>query len=313
MHLRSHISRASAFALFCLMGMSGLAAPSQIDATLDDGEQLMFFPGPLMRLGSTAVPADSRPDQQTRFGWEVGGPPILGGDGWWALVCEQRCALYRTRLIVRAGRLRLRGGQEVATQVLQWSPLPPGLGQQAQPSAAYLPGSPPHEKPILLGLFRAAPGAQAPTFKPGPVPTLVHWNSPDAKGFSAAGQIRIRIPTNKAQDAWLVPQTKSPPAGSGSPAYIDGADSIDALELRVGGKRQRLSSFAFDSSKGFPNGDEILLWAGDLDGDGKIDLIVSHSLLDVDVAVYLSSAAPPGKLVGLAGSMLYRRAEVTEP
>lgn len=313
MHLRSHIARASAFALFGLMGISGLAAPSQTDAMLDDGEPLVFFPGPLMRLGSTAVPGDSRPDQQARFGWEVGGPPIPGGDGWWALVCEQRCALYRTRLTVRAGQLRLRGGQEVATQILQWSPLPRGLDQPAQPSSDHLAISPTHEKPILLGLFRAAPGAHAPTFKPGPVPTLAHWNSPEAEGFAVTGQIRIRIPSGKAQDAWLVPQTKSPPADSGGPAYIDGSDSIDALELRASGKRQRLSGFAFDSSKGFPNGDEILLWAGDLDGDGKLDLIVNHSLLDVDVALYLSSAAPPGKLVGLAGSMRYRRAEVTEP
>lgn len=43
-----------------------------------------------------------------------------------------------------------------------------------------------------------------------------------------------------------------------------------------------------------------LLWAGDLDGDGALDLLFGHSTYNRDgVCLYLSSLAPPDALVGL--------------
>ena len=47
-----------------------------------------------------------------------------------------------------------------------------------------------------------------------------------------------------------------------------------------------------------------LLWAGDLDRDGKLDLVVNvsnHYNAVAQIRVFLSSAAGPGKLLGLAG------------
>jgi len=42
-----------------------------------------------------------------------------------------------------------------------------------------------------------------------------------------------------------------------------------------------------------------LVWAGDLDGDGNLDLII---LDDEKVYLFLSSGAPPGRLVRLAAA-----------
>jgi hypothetical protein len=50
---------------------------------------------------------------------------------------------------------------------------------------------------------------------------------------------------------------------------------------------------------------DYLLWAGDLDGDGKPDLILNHGEPGIQVALYLSSLAKDGELVGLAGRFQY--------
>ena len=52
---------------------------------------------------------------------------------------------------------------------------------------------------------------------------------------------------------------------------------------------------------------DYLLWAGDLDGDGKPDFILNHGEQEygVNVALYLSSLAKKGELVGVAGRFLY--------
>ncbi|WP_156924462.1 hypothetical protein [Derxia gummosa] len=45
-----------------------------------------------------------------------------------------------------------------------------------------------------------------------------------------------------------------------------------------------------------------LLWAGDLDRDGRLDLLVAHDSLNRNgVCLFLSSRAAPGQLVGRAG------------
>lgn len=53
----------------------------------------------------------------------------------------------------------------------------------------------------------------------------------------------------------------------------------------------------------FPDGGPSLLWAGDLDRDGKLDLLldISNRYYVSEIALFLSSLAGPGELVGNAG------------
>jgi len=56
--------------------------------------------------------------------------------------------------------------------------------------------------------------------------------------------------------------------------------------------------------KDLPVGTALLQWAGDIDGDGKLDLVMSiHHVPTWDISriLFLSSAAKKGDLVGIAG------------
>ena len=108
----------------------------------------------------------------------------------------------------------------------------------------------------------------------------------------------VAIADRKAITTLLVPRVASA-----------GAEQIDRLELRIDGKRQALPGYQLSNLDEVPDASQILSWAGDLDGDGKLDLIISHDSWQVDVALYLSSLAQPGELVGLAGSMRYEQGD----
>lgn len=78
-----------------------------------------------------------------------------------------------------------------------------------------------------------------------------------------------------------------------------------AYRVEVHGLRSPLARLEFTSGaikqtlKRWRVGDQIaeLVFAGDLDGDGKLDLLIEHG----DLGLYLSTLARPGQLVGRAG------------
>ena len=76
------------------------------------------------------------------------------------------------------------------------------------------------------------------------------------------------------------------------------------LTLSANGTSQRLFVFNDDPDAGDFNGLRVI-WAGDLDGDGRLDLLVDVSNHDNagDTALYLSSKARSGELVGLAATL----------
>ena len=80
----------------------------------------------------------------------------------------------------------------------------------------------------------------------------------------------------------------------------DESDPFWFLQLRAQNKRQLLLGM-LDMCSGSVNSEDYLLWAGDLDGDGKPDYLISFVDTDGPVHLYLSSAATPKQLVGLAG------------
>jgi hypothetical protein len=57
--------------------------------------------------------------------------------------------------------------------------------------------------------------------------------------------------------------------------------------------------------------EEYLLWAGDLDADGKPDFLISFGMGSYKVALFLSSLARPGELVGEAGRFDYFPVELS--
>ena len=76
------------------------------------------------------------------------------------------------------------------------------------------------------------------------------------------------------------------------------------LTLSANGTLQRLFVFGKDADAGDFKGLRVI-WAGDLDGDGKLDLLIdiSNHYNVSSVALYLSSKAKSGGLVGLAAKL----------
>ena len=79
------------------------------------------------------------------------------------------------------------------------------------------------------------------------------------------------------------------------------------LEIELGGVRQPLGKrLVHPINERFPlELGEVLQWVGDLDGDGRPDLLINHSGYFWDLALWLSSLAAPGELVGEAGRFTY--------
>jgi hypothetical protein len=81
-------------------------------------------------------------------------------------------------------------------------------------------------------------------------------------------------------------------------AYSVGVVNSTLLQFKQGGKTQTL----FHWPGGLSDQRAELVWAGDLDGDGKLDLVLDHSSYSnaSDLTLYLSTWALPGQLVGKA-------------
>jgi hypothetical protein len=111
-----------------------------------------------------------------------------------------------------------------------------------------------------------------PALKPGPVPTVVF------------GQISFVHPGSVG----LGPD-------EGTRLTVNPAEGGFVIELSVGEKQQELAHIR-DLDL---NGATALLWAGDLDHDGKLDLLIDQTAhaAETDLVLYLSSAAKDGEFV----------------
>ncbi len=284
----------------------------------DFGDALQFFPGPLLPLGLVAGSTPKAGAPNNAAGWRLTEGDLHGGGDWWALVCERGCSLYATQLKVSNPRQDTRHGARPDSQLLYWSPLPHGLNKlpprqsldASTPSKAA--GDAPPEAsppaPTLIGLFKPVRANTALRFKAGAVKTWLHAGMDAYPPNGRIGGMEIRIPLDGEPEALLVPRVFPRKAGPEQEKRKRPED-IATLELRAYGKRQALAGYHLESYGDGFDSTEILRWAGDLDGDGQLDLIISHDKHDVDVAVYLSSMAQPGELVGLAGRLQQRHAD----
>jgi len=223
------------------------------------------------------------------FGEAIEGHVFPSGDGWWLLDCKKAsCSLRPARAVVTNSHYAIcTDGPDLNRQSIAW--VPPATTDTV---AAF--------KPIHLS-------ALAAHLVEGKVTTFRHQAmTPGGDDYSSLQAQAVRILTPAGEARLMVR-----PADDGHSAWI---------ELSLGSKRQRLGKFGplnDDGSYYFAHGG-LLGWAGDLDGDGRLDVIVNSPERDPNVdpddvgpeenaVLYLSTLAKPGEVVGEAGRFRYTR------
>lgn len=246
----------------------------------------------------------------TKAGWHIPGKEYRAGTGWWVLVCQSDekladedkfCQLYSTTLSVSKAKHDVYDSEQVGSQLLYWAPLP-----------AYLDKVPleDQKRPDLIALFKPIRTLAKLKFSPGSVTSYVHRSMSVYPAPPRIGTLEVRLSLGSGAFMDVVPrirlpQTQTAAQNDEQPAY--NPYDIDVFELRMGNQRQQLPGYTVEELDGGPlqNQQSYLLWAGDLDGDGQPDLILNHGGYGIHVALYLSSLAGEGELVGLAGSFDY--------
>jgi hypothetical protein len=136
-----------------------------------------------------------------------------------------------------------------------------------------------------------------PWLRPEEVATYYDGSQPP-KPARGTEEARIALPGGALAD--LVPLLAWRPDSPSGEEDEDATTTPVLLQLRADGKRQLLPGLlsleSFDS--GAPR---YLLWAGDLDRDGRPDYLVRFAGGSGPIHLYLSSIADAGELVGLAG------------
>jgi hypothetical protein len=132
------------------------------------------------------------------------------------------------------------------------------------------------------------PNVARPWLKAGAIPTYAFGPRQDGPGTLEA---EVHLPSGER--ALLVPLMLQDEHGTGQ----------GFLQLRAGGQRQMLLGTLGDCG-GKPDPARYLLWAGDLDKDGRADYLVSFVDADGPTHLYLSGDARRGQVVSVAGIYL---------
>lgn len=196
--------------------------------------------------------------------WQPGRTYRSGND-WWALVCAaMQCSLQPAELRTRVAAWQGHyDDQPTSGLQLTFKRTTAGQGR-------------------VVAWFRH--NATRPWLTGGPVTAYPFGPRRDSPG---TWEVAVQAPEGGGEVALV-------------PLLFQGQDrSMAYLQLRRARVRQMLPGTLGDCSGTIAR--PFLLWAGDLDRDGRVDLLVSYVDADGPVHLYLSGAAAPGQLVGLAG------------
>ena len=188
------------------------------------------------------------------------------GNDWLALACDAKsCALEPARVVVRGeSQPNMDDSVTIKGQSLTFTRNHPG------------------KRKVIAWLQR---NPAKPLLHPGPVTTygsiIEGFKSPDTPGTH-----ELSVTTPDGELSRFVP-------------LLSRNDHRFVLQLRSQGKRQMLEQLWQCSTTG---NTDYLLWAGDLDGDGRPDYLISYVDGYGEVVLYLSSEADAADLVGTAVS-----------
>ncbi len=221
-------------------------------------------------------PSQVDTDQKLPKTLQFPGREYKSGAGWWTLTCASTCQVARTRLRVTSQRYSLQNGAMVPGQSLQWSPMP-------------LEGS------VLF--FKTPARVLRPVA--GSIKTYrLAETSTDALQEPAGTAMEVEFLMTDGGKAQLAPVLVLP-----NPKAVR-SSALFSLELRIKGQRQTLIDNSFNPEDFFSNPTSYVPWIGDLDGDGKSDLVLNtnpSSSCGTSIVLFLSSLAKPGEISGEAG------------
>lgn len=287
---------------------SSLEAVDLINSYSTTIGDMVLFPGDFGPLVSHDNQNPNAGLPGSKAGWHLPSGRYRAGTGWWALVCnaderlhdnKKGCKLVSTQLFVARAKHAVYDDKPVNSQLLHWSPLPDNLGKVQQEN---------EKRPHLIAVFKPLRSLATLKLSAGYLKTYVHQGMTQYPRTGRPGTLEVRLSLGDGRNVDVVPRVNPVVPQDGNRDMDPMAlINIATFELRMNNQRQQLPGYTVEEIDGGPiqNPQSYLLWAGDLDGDDKPDLILNHGGYGIHVALYLSSLAKRGELVGLAGSFQY--------
>ena len=280
-------------ACIAIVSMSMASAGDTSDPT---SGKLVLFPGPspITNFGNIG---DSVSVLFT--GWNIPGKHFKPGDGWWIFACKDICQLSPAKMSVQLSKHPDYDAPPIPSQLMKWSPMPFQIDDEKRyPATGYtrMPSD-----PILLAIVKPISTlADSLHFAPGPVTTWWHHGiKKDPKSNKDFSDTTIEI--GQGKQAHLLQRFITLPKKSDENV----AQRRLVIELQIDGTRQYLGDFV-DNNIGGPtklvDARSFLMWIGDIDGDGKVDLLINQTTDYWYTTMFLSTLAKNGQLVGKAGT-----------
>lgn len=272
------------FILTALIGLNTVT-PSQTTAA-DNTHWLAEFQADIKAAAQLTPPGKNRGGKIAFVHgnnlWQPG-REYRSSNNWLALICgSSGCRLEAARLQVKKAKWQ---GHYDDT---------PTQGQQLRFTLAQR-----SDDKVIAWYEQGKPAASPEWLTPRSVTSYFAGLHPT--NTTAPGNFEADVPLPGKQTLRLVPLiNRGGTASDDDSATIQNHSAALYLQLRLGKQRQMLLGELYPCSREISN-TGYLLWAGDLDGDSRPDLLISFIDADGPVHLYLSSAAKPGQLVGLAG------------